>query len=89
MEEQNFSFRKYTLEYDNVMNIQRTEVYNYRRSILDSEDTKGMILEMVGEVLEKIVDEYLPPDVERAEWNAPQLSHYLRIIFLINKYSEH
>ena len=84
VEEQNFSFRKYTLEYDNVMNIQRTEVYNYRRNILEGEDTKGMILEMLEEELTRIVDEYLPPDVERNRWNIRQLSHYLRMNFLIS-----
>ena len=84
VEEQNFSFRKYTLEYDNIMNIQRTEVYNYRGSILDGEDIKGMLLEMAEEALSEIVDEYLPEDIERAERNINQLSHYLRMNFLIS-----
>jgi preprotein translocase subunit SecA len=84
VEEQNFSYRKYTLEYDNIMNIQRTEVYNYRRRVLEGEDTKGMILDMLEEELTRIVDEYLPADAERAEWNMRGLSHYLRMNFLIS-----
>ena len=84
VEEQNFSFRKYTLEYDNIMNIQRTEMYNYRRRILADEDTKGMVLEMAEERLAIIVGEYLPPDTEKAEWDINKFSNYLRMNFLIS-----
>jgi preprotein translocase subunit SecA len=84
VEEQNFSFRKYTLEYDNVMNIQRNEVYNYRRRILEGEDAKGMILEMMEEELSRIVDKYLPPDAEKAEWSITKFLRYVRMNFLIS-----
>jgi preprotein translocase subunit SecA len=84
VEEQNFSFRKYTLEYDNVMNIQRTEVYNYRRRILEEEGTKTMMLDMVEEALNVVADECLPPDAAREEWNISKFSHNLRVNFLIS-----
>jgi len=84
VEEQNFSFRKYTLEYDNIMNIQRAEVYGYRQRVLSGEDAKEMILEMAQERLERIVDECLPPEAHREEWDLGKLSSYLRINFLIS-----
>ncbi|MBL7071472.1 MAG: preprotein translocase subunit SecA [Candidatus Omnitrophica bacterium] len=85
VEEQNFSFRKYTLEYDNVMNIQRNEVYGYRQSILESEDTKDMVMEMLEEQLSRTVDEYLPPETERAMWRTTQFFRYLSLNYLIGK----
>jgi preprotein translocase subunit SecA len=83
VEEQNFSFRKYTLEYDNVMNIQRTEMYNYRRRILEEEDTRAMVLEMAEERLAGVVDEHLPSDVDRSEWDFNRFSQYLHMNFMI------
>ena len=84
VEEQNFSFRKYTLEYDNIMNIQRAEVYGYRQRVLSGEDAKEMILEMAQERLAGIVDECLPPEAHREEWDLGKLSSYLRMNFLIS-----
>jgi len=85
VEDQNFSFRKYTLEYDNVMNIQRNEVYNYRQSILVAEDTKAMVLGMMEEQLERVAGEYLPPEEEKAEWKVDRLIRYLRLNYLVSK----
>ncbi|MBU4375926.1 MAG: preprotein translocase subunit SecA [Candidatus Omnitrophica bacterium] len=82
VEEQNFSYRKHTLEYDNVMNIQRTEVYNYRNSIIGTEDVKEKVFEMIDDALGSILDEYLPQNP--AEWNIAKLSQYLKMNFMIN-----
>lgn len=82
VEEQNFSYRKHTLEYDNVMNIQRTEVYNYRNNIIEAEDVKEKVFEMIGDALSSLIDEYLPQNP--AEWNIAKLSQYLKMNFMIN-----
>ena len=38
VEEQNFLIRKRVLEYDDVMNLQRDVIYEYRDQILEGED---------------------------------------------------
>ena len=51
VEGRNFSIRKNVVEYDNVLNRQREEVYKERNKILDGEDVHGKILEMIKEVV--------------------------------------
>lgn len=82
VEEQNFSCRKHTLEYDNVMNIQRAEVYNYRNNIIEEQDIKKRVFEMIEDAVNSLLDEYLPQNP--AEWNIAKLSQYLKMNFMIN-----
>ena len=58
VEARNFSIRKQVVEYDNVLNRQREEVYKERNRILDGEDVHGKILEMIHEVVNNAVLEY-------------------------------
>lgn len=53
IETRNYTIRKHTLEYDDVMNRQRQEIYRYRNDILWSEKPCGLALE----VFETLVDE--------------------------------
>jgi len=50
VENYNFDIRKTLLEYDNVLNKQREIIYNERKRVLDSEDVKEHILDMIAEV---------------------------------------
>ncbi|WP_166830102.1 preprotein translocase subunit SecA [Thalassoroseus pseudoceratinae] len=59
VEERNFDIRKNLLEYDEVMDDQRKRVYSYRQRILDGENCRGLILEMVDRQVEKWVPEFL------------------------------
>ncbi len=51
VESRHFRSRKNVLEYDNVMNIQRESIYAQRKKVLDGEDLKGSILNMLREVV--------------------------------------
>jgi preprotein translocase subunit SecA len=53
VEAHNFEIRKQLLQYDNVMNNQREVIYTQRRHILQEEDIKDQILEMVNDIVEK------------------------------------
>ncbi|WP_194848241.1 preprotein translocase subunit SecA [Candidatus Neptunochlamydia vexilliferae] len=53
VEQRNYSIRKHTLQYDDVMNKQRKEVYAFRNDILGEESS----LELAEEVLEEICSE--------------------------------
>ena len=58
VEAQNFEVRKHLLEYDDVMNKQRTVVYRLRRRILKGEEIKDEIEVRVDEAVEQVVSEY-------------------------------
>ncbi|NMA43663.1 MAG: preprotein translocase subunit SecA [Oligosphaeraceae bacterium] len=45
VEQQHFAVRKRTLEYDDVMNMQRTAIYGLRRNILLTEDSRDLLLD--------------------------------------------
>ena len=57
VESRNFQSRKAVLEYDDVMNTQRTLIYNQRRKVLDGEDLRTNIESMISESIEAIVGE--------------------------------
>jgi preprotein translocase subunit SecA len=52
VEERNYVSRKYTLQYDDVMNQQRTVIYAWRNDILVTETPRDEIFEVVQEVIE-------------------------------------
>jgi preprotein translocase subunit SecA len=83
VEAYNFDIRKHLLEYDNVMNQQRTIVYDLRNRTLQSEDVSEMVLESVeGAVLER-VDKALGGGVaHRDEWNLKGLADELSFLLM-------
>ena len=61
VEGHNFDIRKHLLDYDKVMNQQRTAVYGLRNAILDGEDMTQTVLRMIDEVIEEVVHTYYVP----------------------------
>ena len=57
VESRNFQARKSVLEYDDVMNTQRTVIYDQRRKVLDGEDITGTIEAMMQEVISSEITE--------------------------------
>ncbi len=76
VEERNFSMRKYTLEYDDVMNKQRQVIYEYRNQVLANENLKGLIMEMLDEVLEARIDQWIPKGTHPEKWDMPGLQRW-------------
>ena len=58
VEANNYSIRKSVVEYDNVLNRQREEIYKERNKILDGQDVHENILGMIRDVVVDIVEEY-------------------------------
>ena len=56
VESRNFQARKSVLEYDDVMNTQRTLIYKQRQTVLDGEDIQQNIKTMVSETIENTVN---------------------------------
>ena len=55
VEGRNFSIRKNVLQYDDVMNVQRTVIYAQRREVLDGKNLKDSISKMMDSVVELVV----------------------------------
>lgn len=58
IETRNYTIRKHTLEYDDVMNRQRQEIYRYRNDILHGEKPSELALEMIDGLLEAGIARY-------------------------------
>ena len=69
VEAYNFEIRKHLLEYDDVMNKQREVIYSERRMILEGEDLKSLLFEMIDEVLSGAVNLYLSKEAYPEDWN--------------------
>ncbi len=67
VEGKNFSIRKNVLNYDDVMNIQREIIYKQRREVLDGEDLKDKIINMIDSVAEELVALYFGEEVVNKE----------------------
>ena len=59
VESRNFRARKNVLEYDNVMNTQREVIYAQRQKVLDGEDLRTSIMNMLAGVVESTVSDAL------------------------------
>jgi preprotein translocase subunit SecA len=68
VEGHNFDIRKHLLEYDDVMNKQREVIYSQRREVLQSEDIKPMILDMIPEVVEPMALDIVVGGMPPEEW---------------------
>ena len=67
VEGRNFSIRKNVLNYDDVMNVQREIIYKQRREVLDGEDLKDKVLNMIDTVAEDIVNMYFADETVNKE----------------------
>ena len=74
VEGHNFDIRKHLLEYDDVMNKQRTVIYDMRREILGSEDLREMVLDFAGEVAEDLAARFSDEKTVPEEWDFTGLS---------------
>jgi len=59
VEQRNYLMRRRTLEFDDVMNQQREVVYGYRNEVMDSENPRTLIQEVIAEVIPKKVASFL------------------------------
>src|ERR1700731_579017 len=78
VEQRNYLIRKRTLDFDDVMNMQREVVYTYRNEVIDSEEPRTLIYEVIDEAVPAKVQEYLG---EGEEPNYTGLIHWVNTTF--------
>jgi preprotein translocase subunit SecA len=72
VEEQHFLTRKHTLEYDDVLNQQRSVIYTYRDEILEGRDMSEAARQEIGNLIERQVADYTAGDFVE-EWDVDGL----------------
>ena len=89
VEEHNFSIRKRTLEFDDVMNKQREVLYGFRNDIIRGENPREAIFDILEEVVESRVAEHCPPDKPGDEWDLDALLRWANHAFPIGLRQQH
>ena len=89
VEGRNFTIRKNTLKYDDVMNVQRQEIYKQRRQVLDGIDLSNVISNYIDWVSEATVQTFNEQDEKgNVKLNIESLSNEISNIFGINMRKE-
>jgi preprotein translocase subunit SecA len=83
VEAQNFEIRKNVLKYDEVMNKQRTVIYEERRKVLSGEDISGQIRPMITDVVTQYVVGATSSGYPE-EWDLDQLWVALKTLYPIS-----
>jgi preprotein translocase subunit SecA len=78
VESHNLEIRKQLLKYDDVMNKQREIIYAERQKAFTEPNLKEHMQELINDVLEETVEEYVPPGTYPDEWNLPGLTDWAR-----------
>jgi preprotein translocase subunit SecA len=69
VEGRNFDMRKQVLKFDDVMNDQRKVIFAQRREIMEDADLSDVVADMRHQVIDDLVDEFLPPKSYADQWN--------------------
>jgi len=83
VEAHNFDIRKHLLEYDDVMNKQRTEIYSFRKEILQGENLTDRIWGMIDVIIDELLMVYCPEEKYKDEWDIKGLREAVFGIFSI------
>ncbi len=78
VEGHNYDIRKQLLEFDDVQNDQRREIYALRNSILESTDLTEMITSLRHGLFTDLFRQYVPEDTVEEQWDLKTLCEVLK-----------
>jgi len=81
VEQHNFQIRKRTLEYDDVMNKQREVIYGFRNEIINGQDVRDRLMDIIEEVVILKVEEFTTAEFDAGEWKIRQLADWVNLNF--------
>jgi preprotein translocase subunit SecA len=73
VEGRNFDIRKQLLKFDDVMNDQRKVIFSQRREIMEAQDLSEIAQDMRHQVIDDLVDTYIPPKSYADQWDTQGL----------------
>jgi preprotein translocase subunit SecA len=74
VEGHNFDIRKHLLDYDDVMNQQRTIIYGMRKQIMEGKNIDRTVLDFLGDVTSNLLDVHVPHDGKKENWSLDALN---------------
>ena len=85
VEGHNFDIRKQLLEYDDVANDQRTVIYEQRNELMGADDISDTIRVMREDVVNGLIDEYIPPQSLDEQWDIAGLEEAIETRFALKQ----
>jgi preprotein translocase subunit SecA len=84
VEARNFDSRKNILKYDDVMNDQRTVVFQQRKEFMRAEEVSETISDMRRQLIDEMVTRHIPPRAYAEQWDGPGLAEEVRKHFYLD-----
>jgi preprotein translocase subunit SecA len=81
VEGRNFDIRKQLLEFDDVANDQRQIIYHQRNELLDADSIRDTITAIREEVVEDLINGFIPPQSIEDQWNVSGLEKQIESDF--------
>lgn len=81
VEQRNYMMRKHTLEYDDVMNKQRQEIYAFRNELLQTEDIEPVAIEVIESVCMIGAERFMQNRSEEGGWDPEGYRQWLMHLF--------
>jgi preprotein translocase subunit SecA len=86
VENHNYEIRKHVLEYDDVMNKQRSIIYADRRAILEATfDSRTFMLQTLEAKVDEAVEENAPENAHPSEWDLDEMLNALELVFPVKR----
>lgn len=83
VESRNFDIRKQLLEYDDVANDQRKEIYALRNELMATDDVSEQIRAIRTDVVNEVIDTHIPPGSLDEQWDIPGLEEAIEREFAL------
>jgi len=77
VEARNFDIRKQLLQYDDVANDQRKEIYRLRNEVLESDNVSALIANLREAYFSELIADYIPEDSVVEQWDVDGLQQVL------------
>ena len=84
IEQRNYMIRKHTLEYDDVMNRQRQEIYSFRNELLSSNDPISLAKELLTIVSFAVIPQYFTNRFSEKDWRAEEFRQWILVHFPVH-----
>lgn len=77
VEANNYSIRRHLIQYDDVVNKQRTIIYDQRNRILDGVNVHQEVLDMFPDMVNNAITKSVDVDKPSHEWDIAEINHHL------------
>ena len=82
VEGNNFDIRRVVLQYDDVMNQQRSVIYKQRNEVLSNENLRDIVIKMIHSHMDRLLEVFCPPSQVPEEWDLEGLLEQANATFL-------